>query len=249
MFLGSYTWSKFLGSGADQQIAASSVSYPGLISPYQRARNKGLDAQDVPHTLSLTSMYEIPMGKGHRFMGSSGTIGDKLFSGWAVDTIFRVQSGIPFFFNSGSGTCNIPGQFGMGCLPGVLPGANPFVTSFSDYNPNNGPLLNRASFENGSAGGVFNFDPGAGSRMTNIRQSPFTSMNFVLEKNTNITEKIRFQIRAEFFNVFNIHFFTQGTTWGQGGSFVTDVGSPNFGTWTGAVTTPRNIQLAARFSF
>jgi hypothetical protein len=85
--------------------------------------------------------------------------------------------------------------------------------------------------------------------MTNIRQSSFTSMNFVLEKNTNITEKIRFQIRAEFFNVFNIHFFTQGTTWGQGGSFVTDVGSPNFGTWTGAVTTPRNIQLAARFSF
>jgi len=25
--------------------------------------------------------------------------------------------------------------------------------------------------------------------------------------------------------------------------------SPLFGTWTGAVTTPRNIQLAARFSF
>jgi len=187
------------------------------------------------------------MGKGHRFMGSSGIVGDKLFSGWAVDSIFRVQSGIPFFFNSSQ--CTIPGQFAMACLPGVLPGANPFVTGFSDFNPNNGPLLNRASFENGSAGGVFSFNPGAGSRMTNIRQSPFTSMNFVLEKNTNITEKMRFQIRAEFFNLFNIHFFTQGTTWGQGGAFVTDVGSPLFGTWTGQVTTPRNIQLAARFSF
>ena len=246
MFLGSYTWSKFLGSGADQQIGAS-YGYPGLISPYQRSRNKALDAQDVPHTLSLTSLYEIPMGKGHRFMGSSGTVGDKVFSGWAVDTIFRVQSGIPFFFNSSQ--CNIPGQFGMGCLPGVLPGASPFVTSIGSYNPNNGPLLNRASFENGAEGGVFNFNPGSGSRMTNVRQSPFTSMNFVLEKNTNITEKIRFQIRAEFFNLFNIHFFTQGTTLGQGGAFVTDVGSPLFGTWTGQVTTPRNIQLAARFSF
>jgi hypothetical protein len=64
MFLGAYTWAKFLGSGADQQIAASSVSHAGLISPYQRKRNKALDAQDVPHTLSLTTLYAIPMGKG-----------------------------------------------------------------------------------------------------------------------------------------------------------------------------------------
>src|SRR5258708_22693292 len=158
MFLGSYPWSRFLGRGDDQQIGAS-YGYPGLISPYQRSRNKALDAQDVPHTLSLTSMYELPMGKGHRFMGSSGLVGDKLFSGWAVDTIFRVQSGIPFFFNSGSGTCNIPGQFGMGCLPGVLPGANPFVTSIGSYNPNNGPLPNRVSVHNGAARGAFTFSP------------------------------------------------------------------------------------------
>jgi hypothetical protein len=139
----------------------------------------------------------------------------------------------------------------MACLPGVIPGANPFVSSIGSYNPNNGPLLNRNAFENGSAGGVFSFDSRVGARMTNLRQSPFTSMNFVLEKNTKITEKLGFQIRAEFFNLFNLRFFTQGTTWGQGGggAFVNDLGSPLFGTWTGAVTTPRNIQLAGRFSF
>jgi hypothetical protein len=60
MFLGSYTWSKFLGSGADQQIGAS-LGYPGLISPYQQSRNKALDGQDVPHTFSLTTLYELPM--------------------------------------------------------------------------------------------------------------------------------------------------------------------------------------------
>ena len=245
MFLGSYTWSKFLGSGADQQIGAS-YGYAGLISPFQRSRNKALDAQDVPHTLSLTSLYELPIGKGHRFL-SSGTMADKLFSGWDVNGIFRAQSGIPFFITSSQ--CNIPGQFGMACLPGQIPGANPFITSIGSYNPNNGPLLSRDAFENGSSGGVFSFYSGVGPRMTNIRQSPFTSFNFVLEKNTRVTERIRFQIRAEFFNLFNLHFFTQGTTWGQGGAFVTDVGSPLFGTWTGNVTTPRNIQLATRLSF
>src|SRR4029077_9043204 len=158
MFLTSYTWSKFLGSGADQQIAASSVSYPGLISPYQRSRNKALDAQDVPQTLSLTTLYDIPMGKGHRFMGSSGFAGDKLFSGWEVNAIFRAQSGIPFFISSSQ--CSIPGQFGMACLPGQISGTNAFVTSIGNYNPNNGPLLNSAAFQNGSAGGVFSFYSG-----------------------------------------------------------------------------------------
>lgn len=61
MFLGSYAWSTFIGSGADQQIGAS-YRYPGLISPFQRGRNKALDAQDVPHTLSMTTLYELPMG-------------------------------------------------------------------------------------------------------------------------------------------------------------------------------------------
>lgn len=246
-FLASYTWSKFLSSGIDQQFGSGSDQYSGLISPYQRRRNKSLDAQDVPHTLSLTSLYELPMGKGHRFMGNSGAFTGRLVSGWQMNAIFRAQSGIPFFFRSSQ--CNIPSQFGMGCLPGVLPGANSFAASISGYDPGSGPLLNRSAFENGSAAGVFSFDPGHGTRTTNIRQSAFRKLDLVLEKNTNITERVKFQIRAEFFNIFNWHFFTQGTTWGQGGAFVTDVGSPLFGKWTGAVTTPRNIQLAARVSF
>lgn len=47
----------------------------------------------------------------------------------------------------------------------------------------------------------------------------------------------------------NWHFFTQGTKWGQGQAFITALGSPLFGQWTGAVTTPCNIQLIARLAF
>jgi len=247
MFLASYTWSKFLSSGIDQQFGSGSDQYAGLFSPYQRSRNKSLDAQDVPHTLSLTSLYELPMGKGHRFLGTSGGFTNRLVSGWQLNAIFRAQSGIPFFFRSTQ--CNIPSQFAMGCIPGVLKGANPFVTDFGGWDPNAGPLLNKAAFENGLNGGVFSFYPGVGSRTTNIRQSPFHKLDMVLEKTTAITERVRFQIRGEFFNIFNWHFFTQGTTWGQGGAIVTDIGSPLFGTWTGAVTTPRNIQVAGRLTF
>lgn len=247
MFLASYTWSKFLSSGIDQQYGAGGDAYSGLISPYQRQRNKSLDAQDVPHTFSLTSLYEIPLGKGHRLLGSANGFTNRIVSGWQLNGIFRAQSGIPFFFRSSQ--CNIPGQFGMACIPAINNGADPFLTSYGSWDPNAGPLLNRDAFQNGSAGGVFSFDPGVGSRTSNLRQSAFRKFDLVLEKNTSITERVKFQIRGEFFNIFNWHFFTQGTTWGQGGAIVTDVGSPLFGTWTGAVTTPRNLQLAARLSF
>jgi len=247
MFLASYTWSKFISSGIDQQFGSGSDQYAGLFSPFQRSRNKSLDAQDVPHTFSFTNLYELPFGKGHRFLPNAGGFVNGLVSGWQLNSILRLQSGTPLFFRSSQ--CNIPGQFAMGCVPAILPGANPFLTSYGDWDPNTGPLLNKDAFENGSTGGVFSFTPGAGPRTANVRQSAFRKLDIVLQKSIPITERVRFQIRGEFFNVLNTHYFTQGTTWGQGGAIVTDVGSPLFGTWTGAVTTPRNIQVAGRLTF
>jgi hypothetical protein len=137
----------------------------------------------------------------------------------------------------------------MGCLPGVLPGADPFLVSKSDFDPGKGPLFNRAAFENGANGGIFGLDPGHGSRTTSLRQFGFVNHDFVLAKNTKITEKVGFQIRAEAFNLWNSHHFARGTTWGEGQAFITDLGNPNFGLWTGNVSAPRNIQLAARVVF
>jgi hypothetical protein len=192
-------------------------------------------------------LFELPFGKGRRYLGSSAPLMNRLVSGWQINAVARAQSGIPFIFRSSQ--CNIPGQFAMGCIPSILPGANPFNHDVMGFDPNSGPLFNRAAFENGANGGVFSFNPGVGSRTTNLRQSAFRKLDVVFEKNTPINERVRFQIRAEFHNLFNNHYFTQGTTWGQGGAWVTDVGSPLFGTWTGAVTGPRNIQVAGRISF
>ena len=128
MFLASYTWSKFISSGIDQQFGSGSDQYAGLFSPFQRSRNKSLDAQDVPHTFSFTNLYELPFGKGHRFLANAGGFVNGLVSGWQLNSILRLQSGTPLFFRSSQ--CNIPGQFAMGCVPAILPGANPFLTSY-----------------------------------------------------------------------------------------------------------------------
>src|SRR5262249_39212233 len=155
--------------------------------PYQRQRNKSLDAQDVPQTFSFTSVYTLPFGKGQRFLGNANGFISQLVSGRQANAVFRIQSETPFIFRSSE--CSIPSQFGMACIPSVLQGQSPFLTDPNGYDPNNGPLFNRASLQNGSNGGVFSFNPGDGPRTSNFRQEHFEKFDFVIEKNTNITER------------------------------------------------------------
>jgi hypothetical protein len=60
---------------------------------------------------------------------------------------------------------------------------------------------------------------------------------------------VKFQLGAQFFNMWNYHFFSSSNTWGSGAAFVADMNSPQFGLPTGNVTSPRNIQLGARLDF
>ena len=248
----SYTHSKYISTNAD--IQASSTTWGGTeFSPYQRNRNKSLDLQDVPDTLSIALVYQLPFGKGKRFLSRSGFEGavlNKAVGGWQLTSIFRAQSAIPFSIYSSQ--CNIPGQFYMGCEPGLIPGSNPFAQSKGSFNPGGDqhqPLLNAAAFENGTNNGVFAFNPGQGPRVTNFRGFGFHNHDVSLEKTFSITERVKFQVRAEMFNLWNWHVFSQGTTWGQTGAFYNDLASPYFGEVTGAVTTPRNIQLGGKVTF
>jgi hypothetical protein len=243
--LTSYTWAKFISSGSDIQTGEGVGT--GDISPFQRERNKALDAQDVPNTLSVAALYDLPFGKGKRWLSGAGSnVLDKIVGGWQWGTVFRIQGGLPFFIYSSS--CNIPGQFAMGCLPGVIPGANPFAQSKGSFNPQL-PLLNRSAFEEGSTGGAFSFYGGVGSRLESFRGFGYHNHDMTLQKTYSFTERLKLQFRAEFFNIWNWHVFSQGTTWGQGGAFFTDVSSPDFGGVTGSVTAPRNIQFAAKIIF
>jgi len=56
------------------------------------------------------------------------------------------------------------------------------------------------------------------------------------------------QLRFEMFNMWNWHVFSSNGQWGNQ-AFNNDISSPNFGTWNGAVTAPRQMQLGIRFEF
>jgi hypothetical protein len=153
-----------------------------------------------------------------------------------MSTLFRESSGTPFYFRS-STFCNVPSHFRMGCIPGILPGANPFAQSKGSFDPGKGPLFNASAFESTSS---FNFYAGSGDVVTTLREFNYHDQSLALIKNTKITEKLNFQIRAEFFNLWNWHIFNStGDNRGANVAFTYDVSSPKFGIWNGTVSSPR----------
>ncbi len=243
--LAAYTVSKLITSSAGH-VDPGALTWngvTGVISPFESHRNKALAQDDVPQLLNVTLIYELPFGRGKPFLSDSRAA-DLALGGWSIAFIGRSSSGTPFYIRSGY--CNVPGQFRVGCIPGLLPGASPFTTDKGNFDPGGGaPLLNKDSFEPVDA---FNFYYGVGPRVSNFRTYGFKNVDIAVYKDFHITEKLKFQIRGEFFNAFNLHYFVPGGAWGDL-SFSNDISSPDFGKWNGNVSSPRNIQLGARLEF
>jgi hypothetical protein len=128
----------------------------------------------------------------------------------------------------------------MGCLPGQISGENPFAQDKSNFNPDL-PLLNVNAFEPASRFTEFqDMYAGVGPRVSDLRGFGFHNQDVTLTKAFKIREGMNFQVRGDFFNIYNMHSLR---------GFDTDIASPTFGVWNGGVTAPRYIQLGGRFQF
>jgi hypothetical protein len=142
----------------------------------------------------------------------------------------------------------------LSCIPGIVPGASPLAQDTGSIDPSM-PLFDRSAFEPISTfAGQYYY--GVGSRTTNFRTPGFSNTDLSIVKNIPFTwldKPMRFQIRGEFFNIWNEHHFvTRANANGDaGGAFAFNnlLSDPNFGRWNGSVSQPRNIQLTARFEF
>jgi hypothetical protein len=193
--LASYTFAKLLTNVDSTQPGAE---YGGLFSPYQRWRNYGLATSDVKQTFTTAYVYHLPLGRGKRWL-NNGSVSNGVLGGWETSGVLHINGAPPFAFRSSA--CCVPSQFDAQCVPAILPGANPFAQSPHSFNPKL-PLFNPAAFEPVSS---FNgFYLGQGARVTNVRAFPYHNEDLALYKNTAITERLKFELRAEFFNLFRV---------------------------------------------
>ena len=59
-----------------------------------------LGGEDRPHILSIAPIWEVPIGKGRRFLGTLPQAADALIGGWELSGTYRIQSGTPIVIGS-----------------------------------------------------------------------------------------------------------------------------------------------------
>jgi len=249
-FLGAFTWSKTI----DDACGSIDTCQPQLYTDYTIER--GLSNQDQPYRLVLSSLYELPIGKGKRWAGNASRALDYVVGGWQINGIYVLQAGQPFSAtvdgSPGSTRADLVGKLGVnpGNLTNYVNETYQMQTCPGSPLPISIPVapfaLPLSSAGLGSAGlpcpgGVF-IAPGTAGR--DILRGPGSSnLDFALFKNFVVTEKLKGQFRVQAYNISNTpHFANPNGDVTQGAN--------QFGHITSTIPfTFRQLELGLRFTF
>jgi hypothetical protein len=246
--MANYNIQKNMGTVNSANERNAAVGVFGNISQYFRNETWTVQTDDVPQTLRFSLVYNIPFEKMTSFARTG--FGRQVLGGWEVSTIYIANGGIPFQINA---TCQVPAQFSIPCAPGMLKGVNPFAQPESSFDPstasgNNHPLLNSAAFESPTLFTTNTYFGQGPLVQPTLRQPGFANQDASLLKTFPIKERFKFQLRADFLDMWNWHSFTYSGSPNGNSRFVTNVSTTaTFGRWTGSgVSGPRVIVAAGK---
>ncbi|PYV28841.1 MAG: hypothetical protein DMG27_00050 [Acidobacteria bacterium] len=240
--LAAYTLGKSLGT-ADGNVAGN------IQNAHNIAAEKGAAPPDIRHHLSLSYLYELPVGRGKRFLGSLASAPNVMLGGWQVSGITTLQSGQAY-------TANLSTDLSNTGTNSYRPDRihNPYDFSFDTASAQSiDPLCGSgkqtlACFFNPSAFRPAPLAPGQLSAHVfgnggngNLRGPELVNFDVAMLKEFRVTERHRLQFRAEFFNIANTPNFALpgGTVDVAGGAAVTSTLSDN----------QREIQFALKWTF
>jgi hypothetical protein len=213
-----YTWSHAI----DDVVLefGGGAAGPQPQDPRNLAAERGNSIIDLRHRLTASYLYELPFGKGKAMLNRGG-VANLVLGGWQTNGILTVQTGQPFSPVLQTSTTN-----GTGSRPNII---GPVVypkTLQQWFSPS--AYATPAPYTYGNASRNSLFGPGR----TNLDASLF--------KNFVIREQVRFEFRAEAFNIFNHPQF---------GLPNQNIGNAQVGSITSTVGNPRQLQMGLRFQF
>jgi hypothetical protein len=261
--LASYTYSKTL-TDADSALPAF-VAFSGggsVQNSYNLNSEKALSYQDIPHTFVVSYIYELPVGKGKKFLNKPGVV-DKVLGGWQVGGVQRYQSGQPLAFGCATGVPSYDGCIRFNRVPGqplLSPTASSFDVGAVFLNGGTGCTPNNDGTFSAPAGVATYWncaafiDPNAPNLVAargytfgnmpriigSVRSQGYVNEDFSIIKRMSLFESHSLILKAELFNAFNRHVFTRPDTGLQDGTL---------GTSFGTVNGPRNVQFTLRYDF
>jgi hypothetical protein len=237
-----YRWSKTIDEGSNEYFIGQ--------YPFDRNYLRGPADYDVRHYLKLYGVWSP------RFFATN-SVAEKILGGWQITGILNWHTGFPFSPLYSATGCNVIYTGSQYCdlLPGAMiqsPNIDESVDTFKEPNGYfTGGALNYFTVPVFSSNGTIPPPPGVGRN--SLRGPRYFSPDVTLQKNFGLPkmaflgEQARFEIRADFFNIFNKlnlrpdsitkQISTDGTT-----------SNPQFGQAQQALAG-RVINLQARFSF
>jgi hypothetical protein len=183
---------------------------------------------DRTHVFNAIFNYDLPAGNGHRFKFENN-IANKVIGGWYVSGVFRAASGPPltvtdgdlgggFFGNGLNAIPLVATNLGAGVHGGVCSGSSGFGAAGDGPNcaapgqmPPTGTGLNLFANPGAVAG---DFRPvnistdGRDGTGNPLRGLGLWNLDTRLGKTTSFHERVKVEISADFFNIFNhVNFF------------------------------------------
>lgn len=196
----SYTWGKSIDNQSVDPVGAASGG--GLSTTNSRTptdgrnfrQERGRSDFDRTHLFTTSSVYELPFGKGRKYLSSPNGLVNHIIGNWSFNTIFYAMSGEPFAVRSGVRTAN---------------GSHESRAAIVDLNAR---AQLQPSASSTVAGPVFFLDnsaftipePGQNGSGRNVYvAAPYWNLDIGVTKYFYLTERIKLQFRMEMFNALN----------------------------------------------
>jgi trimeric autotransporter adhesin len=215
-------------TGSSTAGASQVAALAGPQNAYNLNGEWSLATQDVPNRFTTAFTYELPFGRGKRFL-ADGRLLSLVVGGWSVNAVNIVQTGFPLSVTQPNNNSVIGASYQRPNATGISPGTSGSTDArLSDW-------INPAAF---SLAPAYTF--GNTSRFLTLRGPGLYNWDVSLFKSFSIRERVKAQFRAEALNATNTPYF---------GNPNTTLNSATFGVITSQINNPRMLQLGTRITF
>jgi hypothetical protein len=222
----SYTWSRSEDTssgwfGVENGIGGGS----GVQNYWDIESNRAVSSYDVPHILTWSTIWELPVGRGKRWLNDGPA--SWVLGNWQLNWMLLARSGSPFTPTVGGDPANIG------------------VTNYSRPNLVGDPHLDNPTVDRF-------FDPTAfaipvnsfGNAERNLLRGPgYWNVDVGLQRNVRLAPNMQLQVRVEAFNVFN------HINWAITAPFAAIDNPATVGRINSMFGRPRQLQFGGRLLF
>ena len=178
---------------------------------------KELVSYDKPQNISFSGVWDVPFGRGRYFASHTNKVVGGIIGGWRMNWVYRFTSGNPIAGINAQNSC------------GFLLLEN----QTRDHWWNNDP----ACWKGNPSYWLRNVE----NRYAWLRQMDNITVNLAASKTFTVTEKWKFQLRGEAFNLANRPIYKPASTTYNDARFgMLSIEQQNF---------PRNVQISAKLIF